>query len=125
MKTMVLLGSGALVTLMLTGCASQPPAMQAFTEPADRGSMQFACGNGEKVEMQFYPDEGKGVLLRSGWTVDLPKQAAETGYAYSNGPTTVLGKGNELTIQIGHLAPIWCRSSRPMMVAGGVQGSVR
>ena len=30
----------------------------------------------------------------------------------------VLGKGNELTIQIGHLAPIWCRSNRGMMVAG-------
>lgn len=125
MKKMVLLGSGALATLMLAGCASQPPAMQAFSEPTDRSSMQFACGNGEKVEMQFYPEQGMGVLLRSGWTVDLPKQAAESGYAYSNGPTTVLGKGNELTIQIGHLAPIWCRSSRPMMVAGGSQGSVR
>lgn len=118
MKTMVFLSSGALATLMLSGCASPPPALQAFSEPTDGSSMQYACGNGEKVEMQFYPGQGKGVLRRSGWTVDLPKQAAETGYAFSNGPTTVLGKGNELTIQIGHLAPIWCRSSRAMLVAG-------
>ena len=118
MKTMVLLGSGALATLLLSGCASQPPAMQAFSAPADGNSMQYACGNGEKVEMQFYPDQGRSVMRRSGWTVELPRQAAETGYAYSNGPTTVLGKGNELTIQIGHLAPIWCRSNRGMMVAG-------
>lgn len=118
MKTMVLLGSGALATLLLSGCASQPPAMQAFSAPADGSSMQYACGNGEKVEMQFYPEQGRSVLRRSGWTVELPKQATETGYAFSNGPTTVLGKGNELTIQIGHLAPIWCRSNRPMMVAG-------
>ena len=55
MKTMVLLGSGALATLLLSGCASQPPAMQAFSAPADGSSMQYACGNGEKVEMQFYP----------------------------------------------------------------------
>lgn len=118
MKTMVLLGSGALATLMLSGCASQPPAMQAFSASTDGRSMQYACGNGEKVEMQFYPEQGRSVMRRSGWTVELPKQAAETGYAFSNGPTTVLGKGNELTIQIGHLAPIWCRSNRPMMVAG-------
>ena len=117
MKTMVLRGSGALATLLLSGCASQPPAMQAFSAPADGNSMQYACGNGEKVEMQFYPDQGRSVMRRSGWTVELPRQVAETGYAYSNGPTTVLGKGNELTIQIGHLAPIWCRSNRSMMVA--------
>ena len=118
MKTMVLLGSGALATLLLSGCASQPPAMQAFSAPADGSSMQYACGNGEKVEMQFYPEQGRSVMRRSGWTVELPKQATETGYAFSNGPTTVLGKGNELTIQIGHLAPIRCRSNRGMVVAG-------
>ena len=118
MKKMVLLGSGALAALILTGCASQAPVLQASAEPTDRSTMQFACGNGEKVEMQFYPEQGHSTLRRSGWTVDLPKQAAEKGYAFSNGPTTVLGKGNELTIQIGHLAPIWCRSNRPMMVAG-------
>lgn len=118
MKKMVPLFSAALATLLLSGCASQPPAPQAFGQPADTGSMQFACGNGEKVEMQFYPEQGRSVLRRSGWTVELPKRAAEAGYAYSNGPTTVLGKGNEMTIQIGHLAPIWCRSSRAMMVAG-------
>ena len=119
MRKLVPLGSGALAALvLLSGCATQSPALQqAFEEPAGPGSMQFACGNGEKVEMQFYPEQNRGVLRRSGWTVDLPRRAAETGYAYSNGPTTVLGKGNELTIQIGHLAPIWCRSNRSMMVA--------
>jgi membrane-bound inhibitor of C-type lysozyme len=118
MKKMVPLCSGALATLLMSGCASQPPVMQAFDKPVDPGSVQFACGNGEKVEMQFFPEQGRSVLRRSGWTVELPKQAVDTGYAFSNGPTTVLGKGNELTIQIGHLAPIWCRSKSPMMVAG-------
>ena len=110
---------GAVAALVLTGCASQPTLQQAFADPADGSSMRFACGNGEKVEMQFYPEQGRGVLLRSGWTVDLPRQTADTGDAVSNGPTTVMGKGNELTIQIGHLAPIWCRSNGVMVVAGG------
>lgn len=118
MRKLVVRSSVALATLVLvSGCATQPP-MQAFEEPVGQGSMQFACGNGEKVELQFDPAQDRGVLRRSGWTVDLPRRAAETGYAFSNGPTTVVGKGNELTIQIGHLAPIWCRS-RSLMVAGG------
>lgn len=110
---------GTVAGLLLTGCASQPSVPTAFAEPVDNSSMRFACGNGEKVEMQFFPDQGRGVLLRSGWTVDLPRQSTDSGYAFSNGPTTVLGKGNELTIQIGHLAPIWCRSSGAMVVASG------
>jgi len=117
MRKMVMLCSGALATLVLSGCATQPAMEQAFLEPAGPGSMRFACGNGEKVEMQFYPEQERSVLRRSGWTVELPRRSTETGYAYSNGPTTVQGKGNELTIQIGHLAPIWCRSSGAMVTA--------
>ena len=118
MRKMVMLCSGAVAALVLSGCATQPAAQQAFEEPAGPGSMQFACGNGEKVEMQFLPGQDLGVLRRSGWTVELPRREAETGYAYSNGPTTVLGQGRELTIKIGHLAPIWCRSNGAMIVAG-------
>ena len=117
MRKWVSLGSGALATLLLSGCASQPDQSQALDAPAGRNSLQFACVNGEKVEMQFDAEQGRGVLLRGGWAVTLLQQAAESGYAYTNGPTTVQGNGREMTIQIGHLAPIWCRS-RPMLVAG-------
>ena len=117
MRKWVLPGSGALVALVLSGCASQPAQPQALDAPAGRNSLQFACVNGEKVEMQFDAEQGRGVLLRGGWAVTLPQQAAESGYAFSNGPTTVQGNSRELTIQIGHLAPIWCRS-RPTLVAG-------
>lgn len=86
MKTMVLLGSGALATLLLSGCASQPPAMQAFSAPADGSSMQYACGNGEKVEMQFYPEQGRSVMRRSGWTVELPKQPATAATPTATAP---------------------------------------
>ena len=116
MKKMVLLGSGVVAALLMTGCASSPPVMEMAS--GGERSMQFACGNGDRVEMQFLPEQGMGVLVRNGWTVGLPAQPTASGYAYSNGPTTVLGKGNELTIHIGHLAPIWCRSNRGMMVAG-------
>ncbi len=114
MKKLVPLGSSVLVALLATGCATAPAEKVSFNET---GSMQFACGNGDKVEMQFFPEQNMGVLVRNGWTVGLPAQATDSGYAYSNGPTTVRGDGNEMTIQIGYLTPIWCRG-RPMLVSG-------
>ena len=105
---------GAATILVLCGCSSLPPVEQAFSG----GSVQFACGNGESVEMQFSPGTDRGVLRRSGWTVELPKRAADKGYAFSNGLTTVQGAGSEMTIQVGHLAPVWCRS-QSTLIAGG------
>ena len=115
MKKMVLLGSGVVAALLMTGCASSPPVMEMAS--GGEHSMQFACGNGDRVEMQFLPEQGMGVLVRNGRTVGLPAQPTDSGYAYSNGPTTVRGKGNEMTIQIGFMTPIWCRG-RPMLVSG-------
>jgi hypothetical protein len=115
LSTLGTLSTGLLVAVLTTGCASVPAEKVAFGERSN--NMQFACGNGDKVEMQFFPEEGMSVLVRNGWTVGLPQQATETGYAFSNGPTTVRGQGNEMTIQIGYLTPIWCRG-RPMLVSG-------
>jgi membrane-bound inhibitor of C-type lysozyme len=116
MKNWVPLGASLLAALLTAGCASVPADKVAAGERSSN-NMRFACGNGDKVEMQFFPDEGSSLLVRNGWTVALPAQATDTGYAYSNGPTTVRGQGDELTIQIGYLTPIWCRG-RPMLVSG-------
>lgn len=116
MKIEVPLWPGLLAAFVATGCASPPPLEQAAG--TGQQAVRFACGNGETVEMQFYPEQRRGVLVRSGWTVDLPQQPVAAGFAYSNGPTTVRGQGNELTIQIAHLAPVWCRSRSSFMVAG-------
>ena len=114
--SLVFLWSGALAVVGLTGCASPAPAPNFAS--GNELSVQYACGNGERVEVQFFPKEGHSVLLRSGWKVGLPQLATtDYDYVYSNGLTTVQGKGNELTIQIAHLAPIWCRSSGAMTVA--------
>jgi membrane-bound inhibitor of C-type lysozyme len=116
MEKMLSIGVALVSAALLSGCATQNAVQQAVEEPIGAGRMQFACGNGEMVEMQFVPERDHGVLRRSGWSVELPRRAVDSGYAYSNGPTTVRGKGNEITIQIAHLAPIWCRG-RSMLVA--------
>ncbi len=116
MKNTVALGFSALMCLFVSGCATGQPAETAL----GGGSVKFACGNGENVEMQFRPGEKVGVLLRSGWSTDLPRQPTTSGYSFSNGLTRVDGKGSEMSIQVAHLAPLWCHS-RSVVVAGNTR----
>jgi membrane-bound inhibitor of C-type lysozyme len=60
--------------------------------------------------MRFFPEQGVGVLVRGGQTIELQQQPAASGFIYSNGPNTVRGKGDELRLEIGRMAAITCRS---------------
>ena len=50
------------------------------------------------------------MLVRGGRTLELQQQPSGSGFVYSNGPSTVRGKGDELTLEIGRMAPIACRA---------------
>lgn len=70
--------------------------------------MQFKCSNGEQIEVRFFPAQGVGVLVRGGNAIELQQMPSASGYVYSNGPNTVRGKGNELTVEVGRMVPIQC-----------------
>jgi membrane-bound inhibitor of C-type lysozyme len=40
--------------------------------------------------------------------IELQQMPSASGFVYSNGPNTVRGKGNELTVEIGRMVPIQC-----------------
>ena len=42
--------------------------------------------------------------------MELQQQRTGSGFLYSNGPTSVRGKGNELILQDGRSAPIRCKT---------------
>ncbi|MBK7365397.1 MAG: MliC family protein [Nitrosomonas sp.] len=90
--------------LLIAGCT----AMAESNEPGDPLVVQFKCTNGEQVEMRFFRTQGVGVLVRAGKTVELQQKRSASGFWYSNGPHTVRGKGNEITIEIGRMMPIHC-----------------
>lgn len=48
------------------------------------------------------------MLVRGGRTLELQQQPSGSGFIYSNGPNTVRGKGDELVLEIGRMAPIRC-----------------
>ena len=68
----------------------------------------FACDNGETVEVRFFPDQGIAVLVRGVQNVELQQKPTADGFEYSNGQTTIRGKGNELTLNVGMMATAKC-----------------
>ena len=95
-----------LFAFLVVGCSA--PVQQG--EPTGERRVQFTCSNGEEVEMRFFPLQGVGVLVRNGKPMELQQQPAASGFIYSDGSTTVRGKGNELTIEVGRMVPIQCRA---------------
>jgi membrane-bound inhibitor of C-type lysozyme len=72
--------------------------------------VRFICDNKEEVEMRFFPREGTAVLVRHGRTIELKQQPSGSGFLYSNGPNTVRGKGNEITVEVGRMVPLKCKA---------------
>lgn len=92
-----------LAAVALGACSFTPP------EGADR-NVEFACMNGESISILFSPSKGTAVMTRNGQGIELQQQPSGSGFAYSNGPNTIRGKGNELTVNIGRMVPIQCKA---------------
>jgi membrane-bound inhibitor of C-type lysozyme len=94
----------ALATLLCAGCAVTADPAKA----AGERRVRFACSNGEVLEMRFLDLERVAVLVRSDEAIELAQQESASGFIYSNGPTTVRGKGSEMKVQIGRMTAIEC-----------------
>ncbi len=94
---------------LMAGCAAPPPPQ--WGEPTGERRVRYVCDNREDIEMRFFPLQGVGVLVRHGKTVELQQLPAASGFLYSNGPITVRGKGDDLTVEIGRMVPIQCRAA--------------
>lgn len=113
MKNIHLLAPLALIAALCAGCAapsSQKHANEYKGEPTNEIRTRFSCNDGDEVEMRFFNLQGVGVLVRQGETIELQQEPAASGFRYSNGPTTVRGKGDALTLEIGRMVPIECQA---------------
>jgi len=71
----------------------------------------FKCDNDEAIEVRFFPEQGIAVLVRGGENIELNGEPVASGFKYSNGQTSITGKGNELTLQVGMMAPAKCTAA--------------
>lgn len=92
---------------LATSACSTPPPVPAtpFSEVA------YTCQHGQSLAVRFFPEQGVAVLVRNGQTIELQQQPSGSGFIYSNGPNTVRGKGNDLTVEIGRMVPWQCQAS--------------
>ncbi|WP_292784527.1 MliC family protein [Methylophilus sp. UBA6697] len=91
------------VALILAGCAAKPPL-------ASSEVVVFDCQNGEVLRVRFLAEPASAVLMRAQSEISLPQQSSGSGFIYSNGPNTIRGKGNALTVEIGRMLPIQCQA---------------
>jgi membrane-bound inhibitor of C-type lysozyme len=79
--------------------------------PATRQTRaSFTCDNDETIEVRFFPDQGVAVLVRGGENVELNGEPVASGFKYSNGQTTIQGKGDELMLNVGMMATAKCKA---------------
>lgn len=72
---------------------------------------RLVCDNEEKLVVRFFPEQGIAVLVRGGQNTELNQEPAASGIRYSNGTTTITGKGDDYTVQIGMMAPMQCKAA--------------
>ena len=91
--------------------AEQEKAAAVAGLPATKQSRTtFACDNEETVEVRFFPDQGIAVLVRGGQNVELNQEPTASGFKYSNGLTTIQGKGDEIMMNVGAMATTKCKA---------------
>ena len=50
------------------------------------------------------------VLVRGGQTTELQQEPSGSGFVYASRTTTIRGKGDDLTVEIGRMAPLQCKA---------------
>lgn len=92
---------------LLAGCSLFTPR---HDEPSELRA-HFVCTNGEELDVHFIAARHVAVLIRNDQSIELAQQSAASGFVYSNGPHTIRGKGNDLTVEIGRLVPLQCQTT--------------
>lgn len=99
----------ALAALALGACTTTPQPGEAATEVRE---VTFTCAHGETLSVRFFPKQGVAVLVRNGENIELDQKVSGSGFIYSNGPNTIRGKGDDLTVEIGRMVPLQWKAQR-------------
>lgn len=81
-----------------TGGADQP----AYID------VSYDCERGEPISVRYYTEQELAELTLGDDVLSLPQQRTASGFHYTNGRTGIRGKGDEIMLEIGRMAPIRC-----------------
>ena len=104
-----------LLLALCGGCATTQQTQEessdsGATYPTNASRARYACEGGESIEVRFFVQEGRAVLVREDKRMELQQQRTGSGFLYANGPTSIRGKGNELILQDGRMVPLRCKT---------------
>lgn len=90
--------------VLLAACTAAPHGDTG----AQVREVAFTCGHGQNLSVRFDAAKEVAVLMRNGSAIELAQQPSGSGFVYSNGPNTIRGKGDALTVEIGRMVPLQC-----------------
>ena len=93
-----------LLALALIGCSNN--SVQYNSSKVNE--ISFTCDRGDPIQVRFLQNKELAILIRNGKTIELRQEPSGSGFSYSNGQTSIRGKGKELMVLIGRMAPINC-----------------
>jgi membrane-bound inhibitor of C-type lysozyme len=76
--------------------------------PTQEGPVRYNCERGDSIEVQF-SGTGEATLYRGDAATELSQVPTASGYYYTNGRIGIRGKGDEVVLEIGRMAPIQCQ----------------
>ncbi len=94
----------AVLAALVSACATP------LNAPPSAIDVDFACSNGETISVRYQRDPDVAILMRNGDAIELRQQRSGSGFIYSNGPNTIRGKGDDLTVEIGRMVPLQCHA---------------
>ena len=92
------------------GIASTDFDFNAYCSGAttQEGRVRYNCERGDAIEVQF-SGTGAATLYRGDTVTELSQAPTGSGYYYTNGKVGIRGKGDEVRLEIGRMAPIQCQ----------------
>ncbi len=98
-----------ILSLLATACASNQPVSRTTSEVRE---VEFFCSDGTSLTMRFFSDKEIAVLVRNAESLELEHRPSGSGFIYSNGTTTISGKGNELLVEVASMVPLQCQAKQ-------------
>jgi membrane-bound inhibitor of C-type lysozyme len=92
------------LALAVIGCSSNSSQHNS----SGVNEISFTCDRGNPVQVRFFQNKEVAILVRDGKAIELQQEPSGSGFNYSNGSTSIRGKGNDLMVIIGRMAPINC-----------------
>lgn len=96
----------AILFSLLTACTGTGGS---GSETSNKAIVRYSCERGGPLEVEYTGGES-AIVYRDGTTVKLLQAPVASGFHYTNGKLGIRGKGNDVMLEIGRMAPIPCHA---------------